>query len=291
MSVRLQNEDLIVDIAIEGAELTSIKSKIHALEYLWQADPTYWGRRAPILFPIVGRLKNNVYTYKNVDYPLGQHGFARDFVFKADQKSNTLANFILVSNDLTYKIYPFEFKLTITYELEKSNLKVSYLVENLMNEIMFFSIGAHPGFNVPLTDNTLFEDYKIIFHPNNDRIRIPLSGPYLDLTNKKAEKLDKGISLSRDLFDNDALIYETQSLNTLTIQCDKTERFISLTYEDFPYVGIWSPPKKAAPFVCIEPWLGIADTLDSNGKIEEKLGIISLEAKKSFSAQYSITVG
>lgn len=290
MSIQLQNNDLNVIISNKGAELSSVKSLKYELEYLWQGDSSYWSRKAPILFPIVGRLINDQYEFNGNKYNLGQHGFARDYNFKTNKLDDTMVSLFLESDESTKKMYPFDFRLTITYVLDKNSIIITYLVENLGNEMMYFSIGAHPGFNLPLVSNTVFEDYYISFTPNYARETIPLIGPYLDLTSKTITELDR-LALSRDIFDNDALIYGTCGKNTLTIQSDKTNRFISLSYNDFPYVGIWSPPKKAAPFVCLEPWLGIADPINASGNINEKLGIIQLEGGKSFAAEYSITFG
>lgn len=291
MAIQLINSDLIVGISEKGAELSSIKSRTNNIEYLWQGNPLFWGRKAPVLFPIVGRLQNDVYELDGKKYHLNQHGFARDYEFKVVRQNETMVSFCLKSDISTRKIYPFDFSLNITYTLNINTIKVTYVVENLNDDSMYFSIGAHPGFNIPLVENTTFGDYYITFTPNNPRIAVPLVGPYLDIRNKTMAQLEKCIPLTWDLFDHDALIFETTGQNTVTIKSDKTEHFVSLSYEDFPYVGIWSPPKKEAPFVCLEPWLGITDTIDANGDLKEKLGIISLEGGQSFSADYSITIG
>jgi len=291
MAIQLINKDLNVQICEKGAELSSIRNQKNDIEYLWQGNPSYWGRKAPVLFPIVGRLQNDAYKFNGKEYHLSQHGFARDYTFNVVEQNETMVILSLESDMSTKQIYPFDFRLKIIYTLIHSTIKVTYQIENLGNDCMYFSIGAHPGFNIPIVENTTFEDYYITFTPNTPRTTIPLVGPYLDITNKKVTQLDNGIPLTWDLFDHDAIILETIGQNTLTIKSDKTKHFISLTYENFPFVGIWSPPKKEAPFVCLEPWLGIADTVTASGDLKEKLGIISLEADQSFSAEYSITIG
>lgn len=288
--IKLQNQNLIVLVSEKGAELSSIKTRVSGFEYLWQGDSIYWGRKAPVLFPIVGRLKNDQYEIGGLKYNMGQHGFARDYTFVVTGQNDNMVRMSLESDLSTKELYPFDFRLTITYKLDESTIGVTYLVENLDDNTMYFSIGAHPGFNIPLVDNTQFEDYNISFSPNRERSTIPLIGPYIDLSGKTTAEPNGNIALTRVLFDNDALIYETAGKNVLTIQSDKTDHFISLTFEDFPYVGIWSPPKKDAPFVCLEPWFGIADDINANGALKDKLGIIALDGNDSFSCYYSITV-
>ncbi|PKM52021.1 MAG: aldose epimerase [Firmicutes bacterium HGW-Firmicutes-7] len=291
MTIQIQNQDLTVLVDEKGAELLSIKNQSSDLEYLWQGDNTYWGRTAPVLFPIVGRLKNDHYELEGQIYTMGQHGFARDCLFEVTSQSDSKVSLCLTSNPSIKLMYPYDFRLTITYTLEENTIDITYFVENLnKKETMYFSIGAHPGFNVPLTNDTKFEDYYLTFSPKQIRTQIPLSGPYLDTLNKQQVSTNTNINLNRSLFDIDALIYETVNKNTISIQCDKTDHFISVTFEDFPYVGIWSPPQKDAPFVCIEPWFGIADEVTTSGLLKEKLGIQSLEPSASFTSRYLITL-
>ncbi|PKM94678.1 MAG: aldose epimerase [Firmicutes bacterium HGW-Firmicutes-1] len=291
MTIQLQNNHLIVLVSEKGAELSSIKSIDTGLEYLWQGNSTYWGRQAPVLFPIIGRLINDQYLIDEQIYPMGQHGFARDYTFRISSQSDTNVSLCLTSDSTTKAIYPYDFNLTITYKLEENTVTVTYLVENPnVKEMMYFSIGGHPGFNVPITEDTKFEDYYLAISPTLSRTIIPLKGPYLDTSNKFLTQTTANLALNRNLFDNDAIIYETKGRNVFSIQSDKTEHSISFTLDDFPYVGIWSPPKKDAPFVCIEPWFGIADEVTASGQLKEKLGIQSLEAMGTFSAHYSITI-
>lgn len=291
MSIKLENQNLIVTISEKGAELTSLRNKETGIEYLWQGDPAFWNRQAPVLFPIIGRLKDDQYEYKNKRYSMSQHGFARDYPFNITQQSETAVALQLSADPSTKEKYPFDFRLTITYRLENQTLDVGYLVENLnQQEEMYFSIGGHPGFNVPLTSETVFEDYYLNFSPKRSRTLIPLEGPYLDLENRTLAQTNTDIALKRALFDQDALIYETKRKNTFSIQSDKTKHKVAVTLEGFPYVGIWSPPKQEAPFVCIEPWFGVADSLDATGQLTEKLGIQHLAPAEQFNCHYEIAV-
>lgn len=290
MTVQLENEFLIATIAEAGAELVSLRSKSMNIEYIWQGNPAFWNRHSPILFPIVGRLKNNQYIYEGKTYHLPQHGFARDQLFQVIEQSDQSATFSLKSTKETYQYYPFDFELVLTYELEEQNLIVRYQVENLGIQTMYFSIGGHPAFNVPLEETLTFEDYFLNFFPKKSRTQIPLSGSALNIKNKTLAQTNTSIDLIHELFKNDALIFETKGNNAFSIETDKSQHGITLSYTDALYVGIWSPYPKKAPFVCIEPWWGIADTIDTDGQLTNKLGIQLLSPNRIFNTHYQLTI-
>ena len=289
MTVKIENEFLIAKFAEDGAELISLQSKSSGIEYIWQGDPYFWGRHAPVLFPIVGRLKDDQYTYQGKTYEMSQHGFARDSLFTVIEHGDALVSFSLKRTNETKKNYPFDFELIISYELKDNHLTVDYQVENTSNEEMYFSIGGHPAFNVPLEKKLKFEDYYLEFSPQKSRTQIPLIGSYIDINHKTLAQTNIGIDLTHDLFNNDALIFETIGSNTFTIASDHSEHELQLNYNNMPYVGIWSPSPKDAPFVCIEPWCGIADSIDSTGDITKKVGINKLPQKELFRTSYTIT--
>lgn len=290
MTVKIENEFLTAEFAEDGAELISLQSKSTGIEYIWQGDPAFWGRHAPVLFPIVGRLKNDQYTYQGETYTMSQHGFARDSLFTVIEHGEALVSFSLKSNKDTKKNYPFDFELIISYELVGNSLKVDYQVENTGNGSMYFSIGGHPAFNVPLEKKLTFEDYYLRFSPQKSRTQIPLIGSYTDMEHKTLAQTNIGINLTHHLFDNDALIFETKGSNAFTIASDHSAHELKLSYSNMPYVGIWSPSPKNAPFVCIEPWCGIADSVDSTGDITEKIGINQLAQSELFKTNYTITM-
>ncbi|MBP2100327.1 aldose 1-epimerase family protein [Enterococcus rivorum] len=290
MTVIIENEFLVATIAEVGAELISLKSKKTQLEYIWQGDPAYWGRHAPVLFPIVGRLKEDKYSYDGQTYSMSQHGFARDSLFEVIQHGKELASFSLKSSKETKKQYPFDFELILSYELIEESVIVSYQVENTGTKEMYFSIGGHPAFNVPLEKNLSFDDYYLTFTPLKSRIQLPLEGPYIDLDHKTLGQTNTSLDLRHEMFEKDAIIFETKGTNSFTITSDESEHGVTLSYKNMPYVGIWSPYPKEAPFVCIEPWCGIADTLKSNGNLKDKLGINQLETNQLFNTQYTISV-
>lgn len=289
MSIILKSNQLTVAVSQKGAELQSIQNTETGTEYLWQGDPAYWNRKAPVLFPIVGRLKDNQYTYKGKSYTMNQHGFARDAEFNVIEETEDRVTLQFKSNEETKKAYPFDFSLSITYTVIEDKVSVEYAVQNTNEtEKLYFSIGGHPGFNVPLTEDTVFEDYYFSFLPRKSRKQIPLSGPFADTSQTTLAQTNTTLSLNRELFEKDALVFEVKEKNTFSILSDKTAHSVSVTFENYPYVGIWSVPGKQAPFVCIEPWHGIADTVDTSGKLEDKLGIRTLPAKETFTTSYTI---
>ncbi|EOL42956.1 aldose 1-epimerase [Enterococcus phoeniculicola] len=290
MTVIIQNDQLVATIAETGAELISLKSKDTNIEYIWQGNPEFWGRHAPVLFPFVGKLKENQYQYQGETYSMAQHGFARDMDFTVIKKGEESVSLSLKSTEETKKNYPFDFELIITYELGGEGITTLYQVENTGKEEMFFAVGGHPAFNVPLEEGLTFEDYYMAFSPKKSRLRLPLNGPYIDLDQRTLGQTNTNLALNREMFETDALIFETKGLNAFSIRSEKSCHSVTLSYNDMPYVGIWSPYPKEAPFVCIEPWCGIADTLNASGNLIEKYGINQLAANELFKTKYSITV-
>ena len=289
MTVQIENEFLIATIAEDGAELVSLKSKENNIEYIWQGDPAFWGRHAPVLFPIVGRLKDDQYTYENQTYPMSQHGFARDSLFEVIEHASELVSLSLKSNKETKKVYPFDFELILSYALEENNLVVHYQIENTDTSDMYFSIGGHPAFNVPLEPELTFDDYYLSFSPKKSRTQIPLVGPLADFEHKTLGQTNTSLAIRRELFKDDAIIFETKGVNAFTIETDEGPHSISLSYTDMPYVGIWSPYPQEAPFVCIEPWCGIADEVHATGNLVDKKGINKLTAADIFKTHYTLT--
>lgn len=282
----LENEFIWVEISTKGAELQHLKKKSNQLEYLWQGDPTFWARRAPILFPFVGRLKEDLFYYHDETYHLGQHGFARDETFVAKKLSDTEAvfGFEQLAQD---EFFPFPFQLSIGYRLAGSQLIVSYDVQNLGDDTMYFSIGGHPAFNCPLQPEHQRSDYQLVFdeeeHFETHRLEDGL------FTGQKDWIGDgKLIDIHDHLFDQDALVFKNLNSNQVSLNY-QTEKRLTFHFEGFPFLGIWSKNSKS-PFVCIEPWFGLADNMDHNQKIEQKEGINVLMAGTTFSCEYQIEI-
>lgn len=207
--IKLENEVLLVEMKTAGAELTRIFHKDTGLEYLWNADSKFWGRHSPVLFPTVGRLVEDTYLVDGKPYHLGQHGFARDRDFQVIEQTEKSVRFELDADEDSLAVYPYKFKLSIIYTIEKNTVAVSYEVENTDNKRIYFSIGAHPAFNLPLTDGTTFEDYYLDFGTEENLETLCLEGPYRSGEIKKVvDKPAQYLPLSYDLFKNDALIFE-----------------------------------------------------------------------------------
>ncbi|ANK59486.1 aldose epimerase [Loigolactobacillus backii] len=290
MTVSIENEFLKATFKEHGAELISLISKDSGNEAIWQADPKAWGRHAPILFPIVGRLKNDEYRYQGKTYHMTQHGFARDKDFTVVEQKAASVSLQLTDDEQTRQVFPFAFELTVNYQLLDNQLIVGYQVHNPTTNDLYFSVGGHPGFQIPLTSDTAFEDYYISYDPKKTRVQIPLQGAYNDAEHKTLASTDTDHDLSHELFKNDALIYELHQENTFTLKNDQNKSAISVTVPNAPYTGIWSPYPVTGNVVCIEPWWGIADNIAASGELTEKMGINHLAANETFNGKFMITV-
>ncbi|EBF5167806.1 aldose 1-epimerase family protein [Listeria monocytogenes] len=289
--IKLENEVLLVEMKTAGAELTRIFHKDTGLEYLWNADSKFWGRHSPVLFPTVGRLVDDTYLVDGKQYHLGQHGFARDRDFQVIEQTENTVRFELDADENSLAIYPYKFKLSIIYTIEKNTVAVSYEVENTDNKRIYFSIGAHPAFHLPLTDGTTFEDYYLDFGTEENLETLCLEGPYRSGDIKKiVDEPARYLPLSYDLFKNDALIFEALKQKEMTIKSDKTPHFVKVSFPEFPFVGVWTA-KPGTPFLCIEPWYGIADGAGESVELRDKAGIEHLEPEAVFASEYEITVG
>ncbi|ECJ9742472.1 aldose 1-epimerase family protein [Listeria monocytogenes] len=289
--IKLENEVLLVEMKTAGAELTRIFHKDTGLEYLWNADSKFWGRHSPVLFPTVGRLVDDTYLVDGKQYHLGQHGFARDRDFQVIEQTENTVRFELDADEDSLAIYPYKFKLSIIYTIEKNTVAVSYEVENTDNKRIYFSIGAHPAFHLPLTDGTTFEGYYLDFGTEENLETLCLEGPYRSGDIKKiVDEPARYLPLSYDLFKNDALIFEALKQKEMTIKSDKTPHFVKVSFPEFPFVGVWTA-KPGTPFLCIEPWYGIADGAGESVELRDKAGIEHLEPEAVFASEYEITVG
>lgn len=280
-STTLFNSNITAKINHNGAELYSLES--NNKEYIWEGNPVFWGKHSPVLFPIVGTLKENTYTYNSISYQLSRHGFARDTTFKLIEKKDDLAVFSIESNEDTKKVYPFEFELQLIYSLENNHLNISYKVINKGMGQLPFSIGAHPA--IALSGK--FENYSIQFEKEEPLVYNLLENDLISNAVKTLPTLDNRVALDYSLFENDALIFKNLKSNYLTIFKNQIP-MVRMHYKDFPHLGIWT--KMNAPFLCIEPWFGYSDSNESIGTILEKEGIQILESKTTFNAQFSIEI-
>jgi galactose mutarotase-like enzyme len=283
----LKNNDLSVSINTLGAELFSILDSKTKVEYLWKGNPEIWGRQSPVLFPIVGRLKENSYESGGKKFSLPQHGFARDMEFKVKEETSDKIVFSLVYNEETLKKYPYKFELQISYSLIKRKLIVGYKVINQQETNLYFSIGAHPGFNCPLLETEKFEDYYLEFSQQETLNLYTLNGGLVNKETVPYLNNEKKIPLSYDLFKNDALIFKNYQSDFISLKHKDKGEVFKFHFKGYPFLGIWSKP---GPFVCIEPWYGIADFINHNGLLEEKIGIQSIPSNGEFACEWAVEV-
>ena len=288
MIYSLENNLISVKIKQVGAELCSYFDKTTNREIMWQADPNHWKRHAPILFPIVGKVENNNYQLETETYELSQHGFARDQTFKLVQETEHELILEISSSVETLKVYPFEFQLQVKFTLADKELKVSYMVKNTSNQPIYFCLGAHPGFNCPFDEVSNFEDYQLTFEKEEASDRLLLT-PQGFRSGERANSWLTGnkIQLEETLFNEDALIFDDLKSNYLKIESPKTNESLKVGWMNYPHMGIWKPLNNA-PFICIEPWNGMAVQANLGNDFKEKFGIVKLEEQKYFECAYTI---
>jgi galactose mutarotase-like enzyme len=283
MIVILQNNWCEVSINTQGAELSSLKNLQTNFEYIWGGNSEFWGKHSPVLFPIVGALKNDSYQYNGETYHLSRHGFARDFEFELVQSTANFASFLLKNNTETLKKYPFEFELLMDYELIATKLTITYRVRNKSNVEMPFSLGAHPAFALP---NGL-DNYALEFEKEEILITHELENNLFSEKTRTISLQNKQLPLSYSLFEKDALVFKTIQSKKITLK-ENQHAILEIDFNDFSSLGIWTVQN--APFICIEPWIGFADDVTSNGNLFEKPNSQILEPKAVFTASFSISI-
>ncbi|MBX9850797.1 MAG: aldose 1-epimerase family protein, partial [Cytophagaceae bacterium] len=286
MLEKIENDFLKIEISSHGAELKSIQSKKNNKEYLWQGDQAFWPRRAPVLFPIVGKLHQNKYRIGNKTFEMGQHGFARDKNFELIDKDNTSVTYSFKANPDTLKVYPYQFELLIRYSIVVNRLHVDYEVVNTDKDKIYFTIGAHPGFICPLNEGEEFTDYFLEFQKEEEADRHLLDDGLLNGKTEKILNNEKVLNLTEDLFKKDAIVLKNLKSCSMKLKSKKSDYQLKVDFSGFRYMGIWKKP--GAPFICIEPWVGIADKKDFSGELKEKEGIKHLNEGEMFTAGFII---
>lgn len=286
----IKNKNFQVSVKKEGAELCSFKSLNTDIEYIWKADPEVWGAHAPNLFPIIGCLKEDSFIYQGKEYACPKHGFIRknNKISLLEQSNNSLT-FRLKYDNETLKIYPFQFEFQIRFLLEDNKLTVIHNVINHGADTMLFSLGGHPGFTCPIHENEEYSDYYLEFEePETAASWEVLENGLVGKETRPAFDAPTRINLHPQIFKKDALVFKNLNSSVVSLKSKKSNQVVSVAFEDFPYLGIWAKPN--APYVCIEPWLGIADSFDADRDLENKEAILNLEARKDFTAAYSIII-
>lgn len=294
MLTTLENDAIRLSVDTHGAEIHSLVLKETGNEYIWQADARYWQRHAPVLFPFVGKLKNGQYEYDGSVYNMTGHGFARDMDFTLIEQTDSSLTYELSYTEDTLKNYPFKFRLQIIYTIEHFTVKVAWKVYNLDDrKEMFFSIGAHPAFNCPIGNEGKFDEHEIEFEQTEQS---PLSSHRLNSAGLFDGRVipvnlvyGKVLRLNHNLFLEDALVFKNLFSEEVKFRNPANNHFVKVNFKGFPYLGIWTKPSNA-PFICIEPWYGLADSTQKR-EISVKEGIIDLRANEKFEADYTITIG
>jgi galactose mutarotase-like enzyme len=285
----IENQQVKAVINAKGAELTQLIHKSHNLDYMWNGDPAFWAKHSPVLFPIVGTLKNNTYFYQGQQYQLPRHGFARDKQFAIEEQTSDAITFLLRDDEETKKVYPFAFEFRIKYSLYESSLAVACSVTNSGTEDMYFSVGAHPAFKIPLEQGIQYTDYYLQFNQEENAPRWPISPDGLiETTPLPLIQNTNRLNLSKDLFLKDALVLKGLNSTIVSLRSNKTAHGFRFDFPGFPFLGIWAA--KNADFVCIEPWCGIADSVATNQQLTDKEGINKLASCEVFTRTWTVTL-
>jgi galactose mutarotase-like enzyme len=285
----LENDQYRIAVEETGAELSSFRSLRDELEYIWTADAAVWPRHAPVLFPIVGKLPDGKYHYQGRTYALPQHGFARDEKFDLVQQTPQSLTLALNSSPQTLAVYPFPFRLEIAYALQGNRLETSYRVVNTGAGDLYFSLGAHPGFNCPLLPEEKFEDYYLEFEKAETLNRYLLDQGLQNGQIQQVPTTDNQLPLHYELFEQDAIVLKELASQKISLKTARHAHGLDFEFKNFPYFGIWTK-QAGAPFICLEPWHGIASRVGDSGELTEKEGVIRLAAGDDFSCSYTIGV-
>ncbi len=287
---KLKNGYINIAVSAHGAELQSIRKENSSKEYLWQGNPEFWGRRSPILFPIVCGLWEGKYRTEGDTYEMGRHGFARDTEFKILNKTEEKITYVMSDNEDTLRNYPYHFFLSVTYRIENNKIHVIWHVQNTDTKEIHFQIGGHPAFNLP--DIQEGESMKgcLLFDKKEgvERIYGNVNGCIL-MDRYPVETEDGLFEFNEDSFKDDAIIIDQCQLHHISLLDKAKKPVVTLDFKA-PCVGLWSPYGKNAPFVCIEPWYGVHDHVKYSGKFKDKYLMNHLQPGASFMSEYTITI-
>lgn len=282
MLINISSDLLSVGINPFGAELNSVKDK-NGLEYLWQADPKYWKRHAPILFPFIGPLEDGEYTHNKKTYKMTSHGFARDNHFALDELGEDFASFILTGEE-TKDIYPFDFSLKVKYMVSGNKVNTSATVKNTGNEKMYFYLGGHPAFNCPLVPDESFDDYIVEFE-KPEFIEQPLEdGSKRTILDNKTE-----VALSHKLFEHDVFMKSNGNSSCVSLKSKKSGKGVKIDFTGCDCIAVWSPASDAQ-FVCLEPWSSVPSINDKSKELCEKKLAICLAPHEEYDFSFTATM-
>ena len=280
--ITISNEFLTATFSEIGAELKSLKCEGN--EYIWNGDPAFWSGSSPVLFPICSGLKDDEFIFEGKTYSMPKHGFAKGETFVVDEIKTDRVVFLLSSKNCLKDNYPFEYEFRIVYTLVGKKIIVEYKIDNLTNGDMYFSVGAHEGYYCPEG----IENYEIIFEEKENLDAYQLVGPLLSFDTKNYGKDTNTLQLDGSICENDCFIFKNLNSKSLILRNKTTDQKVKVEFKGFPYLLIWTVPN--APYVCIEPWCGITDNLNTTKQISEKEGIEKIEKNGSFYRLHSLEI-
>ena len=286
----IKNEFLTVSAKEAGAELMSILGA-DGTEYLWQGDAKYWSDRALNIFPFVARLNGGKYYLDGELHSMAIHGIAPYRDFTVTENNGKRMVFELRSDEQTRAEYPRDFRFSIVYELEGKTLKVAFRCENLDGKTMYFGLGGHPGFNVPLVPGRKFEDYRLRFAEKCEPYRVGFSADCFVTHEDTPFALKDGsvLELRHNLFDDDAIVLRDMA-REVTLECGGDGHTVTVRYPGMDYLGLWHWPRTDAPYICIEPWCSLPADAGKITVFEEQRDLIRLESGKTYTNDWSITI-
>lgn len=285
----LQNENVELTVSNHGAEMHGLLDRKTGTQYIWQGDATYWHWHAPICFPITGRVHDDTYSVDGKGYHLTVHGFARDNDFDLLKKTENSLIYELKYSDETLKLYPYKFSLKLEYVLQDKGVKVNYYVENLDDKDIFFAIGLHTAYNCPMDAGDSFEDYELVLEQKETLDRYFLENGILPPVKEVFLQDEDTIPVTKELFKRDIVFLQNVKSKSVMLKSRKSGKAVKVSYENFDNLGFWTKPQ-GAPFICIEPWKGLADKKDKHVDFSQKDGNNCLKPGQVFTCSYEIEI-
>lgn len=286
----LKNSELEVHLHPKGAEIHKIIGLKDQMNYMWKRDSQYWANSAPILFPIVGKVIDNTYRVEGKEYHLTQHGLARHNEFNVENQTDQEVTFTLDYQNFL-DIYPYKFKLCVTYKLDGNQLACHCHVENLDTKEIYFGIGGHPAFACPMYENESSNDYYVEFEKNETISRRMLDTEN-SVYNGKIEALldnEKRFFVRQEMFKDDAIVVTDFKSSWVALKSINHSKAVTLHMDNFNFLGIWATTKVGG-LLALEPWRSHADDAGFTGELKDKEDIVSLETGKSFDCTFTIEI-
>ncbi len=288
MIFSIENEFVKATVNQKGAELSSYINKENGINYLWKGDAKYWGKHAPVLFPVIGKVTNDSIKVEGVVYPMAKHGFARDSNFELRKQTLNSLEFVMVSAEETKKSYPFDFEFVVKYTLSEKTLITSFAVKNTGKTPLPFSVGGHPAFACPINEEGNLNDCYLEFKEveNADNVLLNPSTGFRNGEFEKGYLQGRKLALHNDIFKNDALVFFNLKSSEITIKSNSNRHELKFSFEGFPQFGIWAPI--GAPFVCLEPWAGVCDEAGHDGEFKDRFATVEVQTNHIYSCSYII---